>query len=398
MLKIFLKKLSIVVLELAVIAGGLYYLAQKKSIHKFNQIIPAFEEMIQDSNQEKQQPFPSLSQPVDKTFNWEYKGKKYSLDETLYQSAYDYYKSQPKQYSYAESLPANWEDEYYLMFLKSAEGDNTISDLAKKIQDLGKKHNLTDNQIVDLTLGFVQSIPYDDAKAKDILAKKGNIAMRFPYEVLWEQTGVCSDKSLLAYALLKEIGYGVALFAFEQDNHMAVAVQCPQNYSNYASGYCYAETTSTGNKIGVVPDFDTEKNKTVSTEQIPAYNPDQIQPKTQKLGPEKIILATQGKQYSGIIQTKNIADQISRLKNDMATLLPEMQSQKNTIDQEWKKLENTKDDADKYKKEGDIDEYNSLAKKYNSLLETYKQDVKKYNNNVILYNRDVKKYNALIKQ
>ena len=394
MLKTFLKKLFIVVLELAVIAGGIYYLAQKRGIHTLSQIMPAVEKEVQ--SQEK--PFPPLSQPTEKTFNWEYKGIKYNLNETLYQSTYDYYKSEPKQYSYEGNLPADWEKEYYSMFLKGANGDGTISDLAKKIHDLGKKHNLTDDQIIDLIMSFVQSIAYDDEEAKNISAKTGNVTMRFPYEVLWDQMGVCSDKSLLAYALLKEMGYGVALFTFEQENHMAVAIQCPQDYSNYNSGYCYAETTSIGNKIGIIPDFDTEKNKTVDIGQMSSYNPNQDQQvKIQKLGSVTIMLAIQGKQYSGIIQTKSVINQISQLKNDMAILLPKIQSQKSIVNQEEKNLENLKKNMDKYEKDGNIDKYNSLVDDYNSLLKTYKQDIKKYNENVVLYNQNVKKYNTLIK-
>lgn len=248
MLKTWLKKISIIVLELAVVAGLLWYISQKKGINNFAQIAPGIEQTVQSAKQ-KFVPFPELSQPVVKKFAWEYKGKKYSLEKTLHQSVYDYYKSSPREYSYSGELPANWEEEYYAMFLKSDPADTTMAELANQIKELGKKNNLSDDQIVEFAIGFVQTIPYDDAKAANILQETGNEEMLYPYEVLWDQTGVCSDKSLLAYALLREMGYGVALFEFEQEKHMAAAVECPQNYSNYDSGFCFVETTSTGTKL-----------------------------------------------------------------------------------------------------------------------------------------------------
>ncbi len=397
MLKVWLKKISIIAMELAVITGAFWYVAQQKGIRTISQIVPALEQGVK--NVQLKPAFPQLSQPAVRTFSWEYKGTKYSLRETLYQSVYAYYQNQPKEFSYLQTLPSDWENQYYAMFLKSDAADQTIPDLASGLQALGKKHKLTDDQIVDLTLAFVQSIPYDDAKAKNILAKTGNETMRFPYEVLWEQTGVCSDKSLLAYALLRQMGYGAALFAFEQDNHMAVAVECPQDHSTYSSGYCYAETTSSGNKIGVIPGFDNQSNKPVEIKQLSSYDAGQIQQlNLQTLGQVTILLPTQGNLYSGIIQTEKIASAIEQLQKDMAVLLPQLQTQKSVVSGEENSLQGIKSDLEKYSAAGNIDKYNAAAEKYNNLLSALKKDLQKYNASVNLYNQDVQKYNALIKQ
>lgn len=400
MFKSFLKKLFIIALELAVISGLLWFIIQKKEINSESEIVPAIQQTIQDFKQDNVQPKEEisleLSEPTTKTFSWVYKGKKYSLDQTLYKSIYSYYQSQDKVYSYVGTLPENWQEEYYAMFLKTNVADKSIPEIASKIQDLGKKNNLTDDQIVDLTLAFVQSIEYDDAKAKNILTQAGNEAVLFPYETLYEQRGICSDKSFLAYALLRQMGYGAALFTYEQENHMAVAAQCPKNYSTYGSGYCYAETTSVGNKIGIIPSIDTESNKVVN---LAKYDFDQSQQmKLKELGQVTINLSSQGREYSGIIQTEKLLDQINQLKKSMENLLLDLKSQKSAISKEEKSLNEMKDDLNRYKEDGDIDKYNSLAEKYNDLVETYKKDFKKYNNNVILYNQDVKKYNTLIEQ
>ena len=400
MLKSFFKKLFIVALELAVISGLLWFIIQKKEINSASEIVPGIQRTIQNFRQEniqsKEEIPLELSEPAEKIFSWEYKGIKYNLTQTLYKSVYNYYQSQDKEYSYVGTLPDNWEEEYYAMFLKTNDADKSISEIASKIQDLGKKHNLIDDQIVDLTLAFVQSIDYDDAKAKNILAQVGNETMLFPYETLYEQKGVCSDKSFLAYALLRQMGYGTALFVYKQENHMAVAVQCSQNYSTYGSGYCYGETTSVGNKIGVIPSIDTESNKTVD---LSKYNFDQSQQmKLKELGQVTINLSSEGKEYQGIIQTEKIIDQINQLKKSIENLLVELKSQKDDINNEADDLNGMNDKLNGYKKDGEIDKFNSLVEKYNKLLATYKNDLKEYNNNVVLYNQYVKNYNALIAQ
>lgn len=302
-----LKKIGIVFIELAIIAGLLLFIGNKKGFQNPSQIIPAIQSLAQDvigetvkeKEIEKKQ-FPNLEQPVQATFNWEYKGVKYKLTETLYQSVYQYYKTQPKAYSYTGKLKQNWQEEYYGMFLTRNENDKSIASLATKLQDLGLKHKLSDDQIVDLTLAFVQAIVYDDAKAKNILAQTNTETILYPYETLFQQSGVCSDKSLLAVALLREMGYGAAIFAYEQDNHMAIGIACPKDSSTYGSGYCYAETTSEGNKIGIIPSFDSTSNKAVGANDLSLLDSQQAQQAVlQQLTQVTIYQQTLGRQYLG---------------------------------------------------------------------------------------------------
>ena len=402
MLKSWLKKIGIVFIELAVIAGLLFVVYQKKNFQTPNQIVPALQELAGKTEQQltgkqPEKTLPQLQQPVSKIFNWEYKGVKYALTEKLYQSVYEYYKSQPKAYSYAGELKPDWQDEYYGMFLTRAQNDDSISTLANDLQTLGKQHNLTDDQIVDLTLAFVQTIQYDDAKAENILAKTGNETILYPYETLFEQKGVCSDKSLLATVILRQMGYGTAIFAYEQDNHMAIGISCPKDSSTYGSGYCYSETTSVGNKIGIIPTFDLTSNKTVDTGQLASI--DSVQnSKLQQLGQVTMYQQTSGKQYFEVIQTKKIIVEIDGLKKSMEALLPQLQAQKKTITSEEKKLADMKKTLESYQNGQNIEKYNSLVGDYNNFLENYKKDVKKYNDSVALYNKTIARYNTLIKQ
>ncbi|NTW27678.1 MAG: hypothetical protein HGA36_05105, partial [Candidatus Moranbacteria bacterium] len=212
MLISWLKKIGIVFIELAIIVGLLSYVYQKNDLHAPSQIIPKLQELSSKvetqitPKEESVKTFPQLQDPVSRVFAWEYKGVKYSLTEKLYQSTYEYYKSSPKAFSYAGELNSNWQEQYYGMFLTVNQADDSIATLANDLRDLGKAHHLSDDQIVDLTLAFVQAIKYDDAKAENILAQTGTETMLYPYETLFEQAGVCSDKSLLATALLRQLG------------------------------------------------------------------------------------------------------------------------------------------------------------------------------------------------
>jgi len=87
-------------------------------------------------------------------------------------------------------------------------------------------------------ISLVQHIPYDYA---GMSARSSHL--RHPYQVLYDNTGVCSEKSVLLAALLKELGYGVALLSFDSQSHMAVGVSCPSQYAYRGTGYAFIEST-----------------------------------------------------------------------------------------------------------------------------------------------------------
>ncbi len=395
-MKNWLRKILVVIFELVIIAGVLWFIAEKRGIHSLAKIAPALEEKMQ---QVVAQPFPKLEQSVVKTFSWNYKGVKYELPLTLYQSVYTYYQKQPKSYAYSGTIPPDWEDGYYGMFLKANENDLTISQLAANLQSLGEKHKLSSDQIVELTLAFVQAIAYDDAKASNILTGIGSETMLYPYETLFEQQGVCSDKSLLAVSILRKLGYGVAIFTYEQDNHMAIGVQCPKSYSTYGSGYCYGETTSVGNKIGIIPQFDAQSNKTVDIKELANFDQNQQQENNLRdLGQVKIYQSTIGKEYDGVVETKKVENEVVQLKAKMKTYITQLGKQKIDVTQELSDLKKQKDNLDQLKNDQNFEKFNVGVEKYNNSIEKYKQDLKSYNNVITLYNQAVARYNSLIKQ
>ena len=66
---------------------------------------------------------------------------------------------------------------------------------------------------------------------------------RYPYEVLYDEEGICGEKSELLAFLLREIGYETVLFYNQEENHESVGIKCPIEESYKRTGYCFVETT-----------------------------------------------------------------------------------------------------------------------------------------------------------
>jgi hypothetical protein len=342
---------------------------------------------------------PALTGSKEVTYTWKYAGKSYTLTETLYESAYAFYTAQPKIYTYVgEQLPENWEEEYFAMFLHHPAEDTTLFDLAQKIKALGEKNKLSEDGIVELTLAFVQALNYDQVKAQKVLNGDKDATPNYPYEVLYTQQGICSDKSLLAYSLIQALDYGAALFVYDKENHMAIGIQCPKNYSNYASGYCYAETTTTGNKIGLVPELDSVNNQATAIKEFSHFSEEESSASAAKTISEvKIMQKKEGKTYTGILQTFKTQQNINALEKTIAQEKISLKKQKKQLTADLETLEDLKKDLDALREKEKFAEYNKLVPKYNDLLTDYQKAVKNYNKQINSYNEQINTYNKLIK-
>lgn len=132
--------------------------------------------------------------------------------------------------------------------INNAEQASLLGDLVEQIRAAAYS---MDNQL-RIAVSLVQQIEYDHSKLfSRYYTCKGGVLVegtlpRLPYQVLYDNKGVCSEKSRLLAFLLKELGYGVVLLDYEKESHMAVGVKCPRQYANYiynGTGYCFIETT-----------------------------------------------------------------------------------------------------------------------------------------------------------
>ena len=94
-----------------------------------------------------------------------------------------------------------------------------------------------------IAISLVQNIEWGKSNKTEIFRNTEIPYSRYPYEVLYDREGVCGEKSELLAFLLRELGYGVAFFYNQEENHEAIGVKCPVEESWKNSGYCFVETT-----------------------------------------------------------------------------------------------------------------------------------------------------------
>ncbi len=118
---------------------------------------------------------------------------------------------------------------FFLTYLNEYNQNRYFEALADEIR---KKTDNPDDQ-ARIAISLVQHIPYI----------KGS-PYRYPYEVLYDGSGVCFEKSLLLAALLKELGYKSSVLYFIPENHLAVGISCPEPYDFRGTGYCLVQATN----------------------------------------------------------------------------------------------------------------------------------------------------------
>jgi len=170
--------------------------------------------------------------PKDITLAYILRGSKGSIDYTVYRGLNDYLAGLDRTVSYYLVPPT---DEYMTVrFVTEEHQSNYIIPLVEKIK---KITNNTDDQ-ARIAISIVQTMPYD----WDSFSNSSE--NRYAYETLYDQTGVCADKTSLLAVLLKELGYGVVIFNFPSESHEAIGIKCPMEYSYINSGYCFIESVS----------------------------------------------------------------------------------------------------------------------------------------------------------
>jgi hypothetical protein len=336
--------------------------------------IPFLQEITKTRPAAPRQIFPALNDPKNMTYDWNYQDRPYSLSFTVYGSVCSYYRDQPK------GIFVGREESSLGKYLSLPTEDGSIRDLAAKLNGLAAENSLNEDQKLELAVAFVQSIPYDTEKAE-----ADHPDPRYPYEVLFDDKGICSEKSFLMYAILREMGYGSAIFEYPQQNHMNVGVESPVQYSTDNSGYSMIETTNPGLKIGVIPNLDSSSGQALDKQAMEEFNLRNPNTTTGKqLSSPEIYAKTTGRQYSGIIQTfqnqREIAD-IQNFLNQEQPIIEQKETQMRSLNQQM----------DGYKTANNIAAYNALVAPQNRLAGELNALIDDYNANV-------NRYNALIKE
>jgi hypothetical protein len=178
-------------------------------------------------------PIPTVTPKLDykqspKTVSYYYNidSNRKSMGFTTYGGLSDYFSKESHSYYndadkevIMELLENSYQDEYLQPFIDSIRKSSTNPDDQAKI-----------------AVSLVQHIPYNWNKYYN-----PSMDWYYPYETLYNNRGVCADKSLLLAYLLNKLGYDTVVFEFS--NHMAVGVKSSSNYGFYNTGYAFIETT-----------------------------------------------------------------------------------------------------------------------------------------------------------
>lgn len=161
------------------------------------------------------------------------------LNYTVYEDMTNYLYSLPSTiyYNFGDSFSRL---DFKLRNLENKTQTALITPLVVEIQN--RAINSEDQARIAISL--VQNIPFGYTN-KTIRAGsfRGADYSRHPYEVLYDNEGICGEKSELLALLLRELGYGVVFFYYLEENHEAVGIKCPVEYSVNGSGYCFVETS-----------------------------------------------------------------------------------------------------------------------------------------------------------
>jgi hypothetical protein len=178
---------------------------------------------------------PYGGSPTERILPYTLNGKTGALKIAVHVSIKEYLAKLPRVYYCNPKCPTPQQLE--MRYLVDEKQKPELLNLVEKIT------RLTDDPAdrARISISLVQNIPYDTDSAE-----AGNLTNRYPYEVLFDQKGVCGEKSRLLAFILRELGYGVYLLDYEKEDHMAVALKCPVEYAQYTyngTGYCFLETT-----------------------------------------------------------------------------------------------------------------------------------------------------------
>ena len=174
-------------------------------------------------------------------FNYTVDGESGALYFTAYKGLSDYLSTQPRVFYCTPACPSN--ASMQLAFIDKKEQELQLERFAQAID------NITSSQDTrrKIAISLIQNIPYDDAQYQMMNATID----RYPYQVIYDDKGVCGEKTRLLAYILRHQGYGVALLRYPVEQHAALGIKCSKQYSTQNTGYCFIETTTPS-----IPTFD----------------------------------------------------------------------------------------------------------------------------------------------
>ncbi len=182
----------------------------------------------------------SQYQTEPKTISLKYilNGGEGNIDLTVYKGLTDYISELPIEIRYSGNETPSLVD-FKLRNMNEPEQRELLMPLVKGIQNMAKEKE----EQARIAISLVQNLPYGGSGRTVTLVRQEVNYSRYPYETLYDNKGLCGEKSEILAFLLRELGYGVAFIHHSAENHDAVGIKCPIENSLDGSGYCFIETT-----------------------------------------------------------------------------------------------------------------------------------------------------------
>ncbi len=176
-----------------------------------------------------------------KSFNFTYvlDGNNGNINFSLYNGLDTYLSTLPESMTYSGGQQPLRAD-FKLMRIDEPNQEALLMPLIKEIENLAP-HDKVDQARIAISL--IQNIPWGPSGKTVTFGGKQVNYSRYPYQVLYDNQGLCGEKSELLALILKNLGYGVVLFYYPKENHESLGIKCPVEYSVEGTGYCFVETT-----------------------------------------------------------------------------------------------------------------------------------------------------------
>jgi len=178
-------------------------------------------------------------EPKEVSFKYVLRGEEKEISFIMYLGIYEYLYSLPRTISYKDKEISSRAD-FKLKSIDEKIQRNFLLPLVIEIQNSAP----TKEDQARIAISLVQNIPFGNTNSSINFGENNLIYSRYPYQVLYDNQGVCGEKVELLGFLLRELGYGVVFFYYPNENHEALGIKCPVEESLMNTGYCFIETTA----------------------------------------------------------------------------------------------------------------------------------------------------------
>jgi len=144
---------------------------------------------------------------------------------------------------------------YEILHERFGIGCDEVAQITNYLKNYADEHYFSNYQFSNLILSFVheQNIKYSsDEDSTGYLEYS-----RFPLETVYDQTGDCDCKTILAIALFKKLGFRVAFALMPGHAALAISTESIPFFSNFimnGTGWFYCESTGDNWKPGQLPE------------------------------------------------------------------------------------------------------------------------------------------------